>query len=167
MDDLKIKLSAPLMVNESYIIKPGEEIALKHYINGDQIKYTLDGSEPDSLHGTLYSKPFTISGSKDVKAVAVKDGWFTSDVVKFSLFENGATPDSCILLTQPNVQYKGEGALTFINGKRAPINNLPDANWIGFRENPFSAIFEYTKPITCLLYTSISGLEIISLSGII
>jgi hypothetical protein len=160
MEDLKIKLSAPLMVNESYIIKPGEEIVLKHYINGAQIKYTLDGSEPDSLHGTLYSKPFTISGSKDVKAVAVKDGWFVSDVVKFSLFENGATPDSCILLTQPNVQYKGEGAITFINGKRAPINNLPDPNWIAFRENPFSAIFEYKMPIALTKISFCYGLQV-------
>lgn len=159
-EDLKIKLSAPLMVNESYIIKPGEEIALKHYINGAQIKYTLDGSEPDSLHGTLYTKPFTISGSKDVKAVAVKDGWFTSDIVKFSLFENGATPDSCILLTQPNVQYKGEGAITFINGKRAPINNLPDPNWIAFRENPFSAIFEYKMPIALTKISFCYGLQV-------
>ena len=160
MEDLKIKLSAPLMVNESYIIKPGEEIVLKHYINGAQIKYTLDGSEPDSLHGTLYSKPFTISGSIDVKTVAVKDGWFVSDVVKFSLFENGATPDSCILLTQPNVQYKDEGALTFINGKRAPINNLPDPNWIAFRENPFSAIFEYTNPIALTKISFCYGLQV-------
>lgn len=160
MEDLKIKLSSPLMVNESYIIKPGEEIVLKHYINGAQIKYTLDGSEPDSLHGTLYSKPFTISGSIDVKTVAVKDGWFVSDVVKFSLFENGATPDSCILLTQPNVQYKGEGALTFINGKRAPINNLPDANWIAFRENLFSAIFEYKMPIALTKISFCYGLQV-------
>jgi hypothetical protein len=160
MEDLKIKLSAPLMVNESFIIKPGEEILLKHYINGAQIKYTLDGSEPDSTHGTLYTKPFTISGSKDVKAVAVKDGWFTSDVVKFSLFENGATPDECILLSQANVQYKGEGALTLINGKRAPINNLPDPNWIAFRENPFSAIFEYETPKALTKISFCYGLQV-------
>jgi hypothetical protein len=160
METLKIKLSPPLIVNESFIIKPGEEIALKHYINGAQIKYTMDGSEPDSLHGTLYSKPFTISGSKDVKAVAVKDGWYVSDVAKFSLFENGATPDSCILLTQPNIQYKGEGALTFTNGKRAPINNLPDPNWIAFRENPFSAIFEYKKPTALSKISFCYGLQV-------
>lgn len=160
MEDLKIKLSAPLMVNESFIIKPGEEIVLKHYINGAQIKYTLYGSEPDSTHGTLYTKPFTISGSTDVKAVAVKDGWFTSDVVKFSLFENGATPDECILLSQANVQYKGEGALTLINGKRAPINNLPDPNWIAFRENPFSAIFEYETPKALTKISFCYGLQV-------
>jgi len=160
MEDLKIKLSAPLMVNESFIIKPGEEILLKHYINGAQIKYTLDGTEPDSTHGTLYTKPFTISGSTDVKAVAVKDSWFTSDIVKFSLFENGATPDECILLTQANVQYKGEGALTLINGKRAPINNLPDPNWIAFRENPFSAIFEYETPKALTKISFCYGLQV-------
>jgi len=160
MEDLKIKLSAPLMVNESFIIKPAEEIVLKHYINGAQIKYTTDGTEPDSVHGIVYTKPFTISGSTDVKAVAVKDGWFTSNVVKFSLFENGATPDNCILLTQPNVQYKGEGALTLINGKRAPINNLPDPNWIAFRENPFSAIFEYETPKALTKISFCYGLQV-------
>jgi len=158
--DLKIKLSPPMMINESFIIKAGEDVVLKHYINGAQIKYSLDGSEPDSTHGTLYTKPFTISGSKDVKAVAVKDGWFTSDVVKFSLFENGATPDECILLSQANVQYKGEGAFTLINGKRAPINNLPDPNWIAFRDNPFSAIFEYKIPIALTKISFCYGLQV-------
>ncbi len=160
IEDLKIKLSPPLMVNESHIIKTGEGIVLKHYIKGAQVKYTLDGSEPDSMHGTLYTKPFTISGSTDVKSVAVKDGWLTSDVVKFSLFENGATPDQCMLISQANVQYKGEGALTLINGKRAPINNLPDPNWIAFRENPFSAIFEYKNPKTLTKISFCYGLQV-------
>ncbi|MFZ1456679.1 MAG: FN3 associated domain-containing protein [Saprospiraceae bacterium] len=159
-EDLKIKLSPPLMINESYLVKSSEEIELKHYIKGTQIKYTLDGTEPDSLNGAEYTKPFTIRSSTDVKAVAVKDGWFASDVVTFSLFESGATPDKSTLLSQANAQYKGEGALTFINGKRAPIMNLPDPNWIAFRENPFSAIFEYENSIALTKISFCYGLQV-------
>jgi hypothetical protein len=121
----------------------------------------LTASEPDSLNGTLYYKPFTISGSTDVKAVAVKDGWFASDVVTFSLFESGATPDSCILLNQPNAQYKGEGRSYIYQWQREHLSTIfPDPNWIAFRENPFSAIFEYENPIALTKISFCYGLQV-------
>ena len=64
------------------------------------------------------------------------------------------------MLSQANAQYKGEGALTFINGKRAPIMNLPDPNWIAFRENPFSAIFEYENSIALTKISFCYGLQV-------
>lgn len=156
----KIKLSAPILVNQSHIIGSDEPIVLKHYIKNAVVRYTTDGSEPDSVTGQIFDKPFTISGSTDLKVIAIKDGWYSSDVMTYSLFEKGATPDSCILLTEANPTYQGHGALTFLNGQRGPIANLKDPNWIAFRENTFAAIFQYDKPIALNKISFCYGLHI-------
>lgn len=46
-----------------------------------QIRYTLNGSEPTSTIGTLYTGPFTLNSSATVKAVAFKEGHLNSSVV--------------------------------------------------------------------------------------
>jgi hypothetical protein len=155
-----IKLSPPLLVNQSHIIAPDEQITLKHYIKGTTIKYSIDGSIPDSVNGLVYKKPFTVAGSTDLKTIAIKDGWYASDMVTFSLFEKGATPDSCVLLSKSNPSYPGQGDLTVINGQRAAATNLKDPNWIGYRENAFSALFFYKQPIALTKISFCYGLQI-------
>ncbi len=142
----KIKLSPPLLVNENTVIPVNEEVSLRHYIKDVVIKYTLDGSAPDSSSSPVFDKPVFIKGSADLKAIAIKDGWLNSDVITYSLFEKGMPPDSCTMLSTPNQQYLGLGNLTFTNGDRGPVSNLKDQNWIAFRDVPFSAIFDYGKP---------------------
>lgn len=144
-ENFKIKLSPPSKVNENFLVEKGEEIKLRHYIKGAKIIYTTDGSQPDSVNGIVYTKPFTIQSSTDVKAIAIKEGWYASDVVNFSLFEKGLSPDECILLSQPNDKYTGKASLTFLDGKRGVISNISDPNWIGYR-TPMKLLFSYKEP---------------------
>jgi len=44
------------------------------------IRYTVDGTEPTSSHGTLYSGAISISSSKTLKAIAYKTGWDNSQI---------------------------------------------------------------------------------------
>jgi hypothetical protein len=44
--------------------------------SGAAIRYTLDGSTPGATNGATYSTPLAISGTRRVRAVAVKDGQF-------------------------------------------------------------------------------------------
>ena len=41
--------------------------------DGAEIHYTTDGSNP-TAESQLYSEPFTLSASANVKAIAIKDG---------------------------------------------------------------------------------------------
>lgn len=43
-------------------------------------RYTLDGSDPTEKHGTLYSRPFTISSTRTVKAFSYLSGWDSSSI---------------------------------------------------------------------------------------
>ncbi len=158
--DEKIKLSPPLLANENTTITSGEDIALKHYIKGVKIKYTTDGSIPDTVNGREYNGPFKISGSADVKAVAVKEGWYASEPITFSLFERGVLPDSTQLLSAPNIQYPGRGHLTFTDGNRGPISNLKDPNWIAFREGPFVAVCRFGGPVSIHKISFCYGLQV-------
>ena len=47
---------------------------------GSSIRYTLDGSTPTPVNGTLYTGPITVSTTTIIRAVAYKTGWKSSDV---------------------------------------------------------------------------------------
>lgn len=47
-----------------------------------EIYYTVDGADPTKESGTLYTEPIEISDDVTVKAVAVSDGWQTSNVTE-------------------------------------------------------------------------------------
>ena len=48
---------------------------------GINIRYTMDGSEPTESHGALYHTPLSISGTTIVRAVVVKGGYVSSNVI--------------------------------------------------------------------------------------
>jgi hypothetical protein len=45
-----------------------------------EIRYTLDGSTPTDVSGTVYSSPIPISGTTVLRAAAFRTGWEASDV---------------------------------------------------------------------------------------
>lgn len=145
IEDNPVALTPPLLKEEKTILEAGELVELYHPIQGVKIHYTDDGSLPDSS-AQLYKKPLRIGGSRDIRAVASKEGWLASELVTFSFFEKGLPPGSCQLLARANSQYPGLQERTFTNGERAPVVNLRDANWIAFREEPFAALFSYAQP---------------------
>jgi hypothetical protein len=57
-------------------------VSISTKTNGAIIYYTLDGSEPlDAGTGTLYKNPISITQTSCVRAIAVKPGWKTSQIV--------------------------------------------------------------------------------------
>lgn len=59
--------------------------------NADAIYYTIDGSEPSKENGTLYTEPFTLPRNLIVKAVAVKDKHFNSNIREYTVSNIDAT----------------------------------------------------------------------------
>ena len=53
--------------------------------DADAIYYTLDGSNPSEENGTKYSEPFTLSRNLIVKAVAVKEKRFNSEISSYAV----------------------------------------------------------------------------------
>lgn len=143
-----LTLTSPGIKNENMILSENETVELKHQIPGVIIRYTNDGTVPDSTSSPVYKNPLSIDRFTTIKARAIKSGWYSSPVVEYSFFKKGKEPQRAELLTVPNEKYKGEGGKTLIDGKKGTIENFGDASWLGFREQPFGAIFYFDKPQT-------------------
>jgi uncharacterized membrane protein len=144
--DIVTQLTPPLLENTENIVENGSTASLKHYINGATIKYTLDDSEPDSVNSKTYTEPILVKDYLNIKSKAYKPGWIGSDTKNFLIFTKGLKPQNGKILTKVNDRYKGEGFNTLVNSKSGPVNNLPNPNWLGFKEEPFEALFSFPQP---------------------
>lgn len=143
----RLRLTPPIPVSDKTLLDIGEKITLTHKLPGTVIRYTTDGSDPDSVSAKVFDAPFDISGYTIVKARACKDGWFCSPVGTYVLYNKGVTPQETKLFTAANKDYKGEGAATFTNNKKGFVDDHRDIAWIGFRENPMNAEFKFNEAV--------------------
>src|SRR5690606_31734151 len=42
-----LKLNTPMFGNKGHVLNDGEQVVLKHNLPGTEVRYTLDGSDPD------------------------------------------------------------------------------------------------------------------------
>ncbi len=141
-------LTEPSIVNESFVLSGSETVEIKHQIPGVTIRYTIDGSVPDSTSSPVYEKPVAINGFTNIKTRAIKNGWYSSPVAEFPFFKKGIAPQKAELITSANRRHKAQGAITVIDGKKGPAENFNDIAWLGFREEPFEALFYFDNAQT-------------------
>jgi hypothetical protein len=149
-----LKLNPAILVNENQILEGNSTITLKHTLQNVDIRYTLDGTMPDSTKSPIYKSPITLKNYGAIKTIATKIGWLASDIKDFYFFKSNVKAKSMKLLTKPNPQYPGNGETTLIDRKQGDAVNFKDKNWLGFRENPMEALFDFEKP------SSLNGLTI-------
>ena len=138
-----LALTPPRVKNEEFILAANEKIELEQKIAGTTIRYTVDGTDPDSTTSPIYKDPLTADGFTLIKAKSIKTGWYSSPIITFSFFKKGIKPSGAELINKPNDKYKGNGGTTLIDGKKGLVENFNDAAWLGFREQPFAAAFYF------------------------
>lgn len=138
-----LTLTPPVAKNEEFVLGENEKIELKSQLPGVSIKYTTDGTDPDSVNSSSYDDPISANGFTLIKARSVKSGWYSSPIASFSFFKKGTIPSRAELINAPNEKYKGEGATTLIDNKKGLAENFNDPAWLGFREKPFAALFYF------------------------
>ena len=148
-----LALTPPATKNEEFILKENEKIELNHQIAGVTIRYTTDGTNPDSTNSPIYDGPVVANGFTMIKAKAIRPGWYSSPVASFSFFQKGWRPSRAELINQPNEKYKGDGVMTLIDSKKGLAESHSDVTWLGFREKPFAAFFYFD---TAQMISSIS-----------
>lgn len=145
-DPSVLALSKPILLNEG-IIKKGELLQLKHTMPGVAIRYTLDGTKPDSVASLRYEKPLVVNETVKLKALACKEGWYCSDLFEITCYVEGYRPEQVTLLKPADKQYPGEGASSLTDGRKGFTDVLKEPSWLGFRENAFEAGFDFgSKP---------------------
>jgi uncharacterized membrane protein len=142
IDDKVLSLTKPVLVNEG-IVKKGDKIILKHTMPGVDIRYSLDGSKPDSVSSILYESALNLNSTLKINAIACKQGWYCSEVFEVICFVEGYKPESSTLLAPPDKQYPGEGAKTLTDGRKGFVDSFREPSWLGYQNNPFIAEFRF------------------------
>lgn len=141
-----IKLNAPSLEEETLpIFTNTVSIKLKHPIRGVQIRYTTDGTEPDSTHGEVYKNDLTFTTNTILRAKVYKAGWYGSDAVQFSFLKSAYRPDSIHFQTMPDEKYKGEGPKTLIDHQLG-TTDFGSGKWIGSRKN-LEIVMQFAEPV--------------------
>jgi len=141
-DNSMLALSKPILLNEG-IIKKGELLQLKHTMPGVMIRYSMDGTVPDSVSGVKYEKPISVNETVRLKAIACKEGWYCSKLLDVTCYVEGQKPEEVSLLLPADRQYPGEGAGSLTDGRKGFPDVLKESSWLAFRENAFEAGFSF------------------------
>ncbi len=145
-DTLILALNPPVIENENQIISGNTAISMKHQIPGTVIRYTLDGTEPDSSTSIVYKKPFTIDKNTNLQARAFKPGWYGSKKAERSFFKAGYHIDSVRLITPVDIKYKAQGNKTIADGIKSD-RQQSSGKWLGYRDNDFQSYLFFKKPV--------------------
>ncbi|CAN5920329.1 chitobiase/beta-hexosaminidase C-terminal domain-containing protein [soil metagenome] len=144
-----IKLNTPQVKNSSPVFSQALDLQLFHPIKGVDIRYTTDGTEPDSLHSPLFRNETVLDKTTTIKAKAFKEGWYGSKEAVFTLYRSTFKPDTVYLLSPLNRVHQANGANTFFDAQLGSFNANSPAwadNWAGFYKNNMEVAMEFKKP---------------------
>lgn len=147
-DGTLLKLNLPRFASQSVVFKDTLELVLDHPVRDTHIRYTTDGTDPDSLHGNIYEGPVKLTGTvTQVKTRAYKDGWIGSDIVSRYFLRHALTPDSVVLASPPAPEYRAAQPGLLVDGA---TNNTEfrSGNWLGYRFNDAEVLFYFNSPVT-------------------
>ncbi len=129
-----IALSPPIIESPTGIFDNSEKIEMKHPFKGAEIRYTLDGTKPDSASSAVYKKPITVSNDATLIARAFKKGWYGSEPVQTVYIKKGYKPDSVELITKPDPKYKLTKPDLLSDNELGDVN-FGTGGWLGYRKN--------------------------------
>ena len=147
-DGVPVKLTPPQLSNNSVVFTSTLPLTLRHPIYGVSIRYTTDGTKPDSINSPILTGNVSISNNTTVKAKAFKPGWYSSDISEFTFYKNAFKPDSVYFLKEPFENYRGNGVYTFFDGEMGDfdIYRYNKNKWIGFKGRNMEVLMEYAEP---------------------
>jgi uncharacterized membrane protein len=144
-DTTILKLTPPVVLNEEGKISK-DPVQLKHYIAGTTIRYTTDGTDPDSTTSPSYKAPLPLQKVFLLKARAVKPGWYSSDITQRYFFTSTYVPDSVTLLKPADIKYKAKGGRTLTDLIKSDLGG-GTGKWLGFKNNNFEAMLLFDQPV--------------------
>ena len=148
LEDEVMKISNPTIAQDSTVFSNRLIVKLKHLLKGTVIKYTTDGSEPDSVKSSEYTNPIFLTENTVLKIKAFKPGWIASDVVQRTFYKSGIQPDTIYLVTDPHPKYQNDGAKTLVNFQLGG-SNTSNGEWLAYRDYNMEFIvgFNQAKPL--------------------
>lgn len=145
-DSQKLALTAPKITPNRSFFQNKTLVSLSHPIPGVSLRYTLDGSDPDSSGAQIYKSSITIDKNALLRVKADKEGWLKSPEVKQNFYIAIFKPERINLETRPHQQYKARKGESFFDLESGSDNNA-DGRWLGFQGSDMSTILSFDKPV--------------------
>jgi len=155
-DTVRVRLSPPRLETEARIIRDSPVvIKMKNFMPGAVVRYTLDGSNPDS-GGQTYTAPFQLKDRAQLTAKTYKTGWLPSNATAATFYLQRYPPDSIRLLLPIDSNYMKIRPTVLIDADKGDLG-FGSGKWLGFRKNGLAALLYYRKPatISSLTFSSI------------
>jgi len=139
------RLKAPLIISEKDLFKDSLEVILKTNFKKVNLHYTLDGTTPDST-SQLYVEPILLNKTTNLKVIAQKEGWQTSEVASKQFANVKYTPVNIKLKQPPNDRYKGNGAESLIDLVKGSTT-FTDGLWLGYEKQHLTVTMNLGKEV--------------------
>jgi uncharacterized membrane protein len=145
-DTMMLKLNPPILENEERILEDTLAVNLKHYVPGALIRYTTDGTDPDSLRSAIYRHDLVLQTGVLLKAKAFKNGWLSSDAVSARFYSGKYRPDSIALLQPVDSDYRKYSAKVLIDRVKGDLG-FRSGKWLGCSRQPFECLLLFHSPV--------------------
>ena len=151
-----VKLKPPVISAENNLFLDTLSVELKLNLQGVDIYYTLDGSDPDESSPS-YEAPIPIKGSTTIKAIALKEGWQSSEVSERQFVRVAYQPENIQVNNPPSERYAANGAKSLIDLTKGTAR-FTDGTWLGWDGQGVTAILDLgaAKPVSGV---TVSALE--------
>ena len=139
------RLKAPLIRADRDIFNDTLSVALEMNLKDVQIRYTLDGSIPDST-STLYDGSLILDQSAKVQAIALKDGWESSELAERQFVKARYQAKNIQLDKSPNDRYKANGPNSLVDFEKGTVR-FTDGAWLGYEKSHFTATLDLGEQV--------------------
>ena len=115
-------------------------------VNPTRIKYTIDGSEPNS-NSISYEKPILVTKNQTIKAAYFENGKAKSATIEQPFFITKSTGKKIELEHQPHENYGIGGPFTLVDGMKGNPSKF-GRDWLGFWGKDLNATIDLGKSET-------------------
>ena len=140
-DTMIIALNKPLIKTPEGFFHDSGKIELAHVIKGVELRYSIDGVDPDSCISPIYKGPVIIHTNTLLQVKAYKKGWKASEVVKSMYLKAGLPVVGTTLLkpVDPKYNQQSEKILTDLD-----LGDPSDfgTRWQGYMNNEALVVFD-------------------------
>lgn len=144
LENAMLKLNDAMIHQDSAIFTQKLQVGIRHFLKGVTIKYTVDGTEPDSIHSPTYIKPIVLTQNTTLKTKVFKPGWYSSDVTQKTFYKSDKKPDSILFITMPDPKYSGMGSKTLVDHELGDLN-FGNGKWLGYSKNNMEFLLLFNK----------------------
>lgn len=128
-----VQLNAPaIFPPDQEIFQDTMQVELKLNFKGVDIRYTLDGTEPDSS-SQRYESPILLKATTLLRAKSFKTGWAASEMTERQFVRAKHRPVGIRLNQKPNPRYAAKGQESLIDFSKGS-SRFSDGLWLGWEK---------------------------------